>query len=128
MVALPPHFIPYMAVEGRGRRPLRFCRTVQDAHTSSEQLAYQALCSQARNYGEREFSGSSLVDIGLSQLCLLLNTDHKNVKRLLRCLQEKLAIEVVRQPDYRLAIPTRYRVFTSEQVLNRRRAAGLVLG
>ena len=115
-----------MEVEGRGRRPLRFCRTAQDGHTSSEQLAYQVLCSQARKYGQAEPSGSCLLDIGLSQLCLLLNTDHKNVKRLIASLQAKLAVEVVRQPDYRLAIPTRYRIFTHDQILSRRRGAGLV--
>jgi hypothetical protein len=122
----PVHVIPYMEVEGRGKRPLRFCHTAQDGHTSGEQLAYQALCNQARKHGRAETSGASLLDIGLSQLCLLLGADHKNVKRLLGSLQEKLAIEVVRQPDYRLAIPTRYRIFTPNQILERRRSAGLM--
>jgi hypothetical protein len=115
-----------MNVEGRGKRPLRFCVTVQDGHTASEQLVYQALSEHARKYGRLEDSGSTLLDIGLAQLCTLLNTDHKNVKRLLGSLQEKLALEVVRQPDYRLAIPTRYRIFPSDQILARRRRAGLL--
>jgi hypothetical protein len=123
---LPPDVVPYMDVEGRGKRPLRFCRTVQDGHTASEQLAYQALANHARRYGRAENTGSTLVDIGLSQLCSLLATDHKNVKRLIGSLRDKLAIEIVRQPDYRLAIPTRYRVFTEPEILERRRKAGLV--
>ena len=123
---LPTGAVPYMDVEGRGKRPLRFCQTAQDGHTASEQLAYQTLWSHAQRHGRAEISGSSLVDVGLSQLCTLLATDHKNVKRLIGSLRDKLAIEIVRQPDYRLAIPTRYRIFHEGEILERRRNAGLV--
>jgi hypothetical protein len=37
-----------------------------------------------------------------------------------------LAIEVVERPDYRLGLPTRYRVFAYAQILERRRRAGMV--
>ena len=120
-----PTGIPYMEVEGRGKRPLRFCTSTQDGHTAGEQIVYQTLWNYARKFGRPEPSGSILVDVGLSQLCSLLGADHKNVKRLIGSLQEKLALEVVRPPDYRLAIPTRYRIFNYSQVLERRRAAGL---
>jgi hypothetical protein len=122
---LPAGRVPYMDVEGRGKRPLRFCHTAQDGHTASEHLAYQALWNYAQRRGRQESSGS-VFDIGLSQLCALLSTDHKNVKRLVGALRDKLAIEVVRQPDYRLAIPTRYRIFDEADILRRRREAGLV--
>ena len=115
-----------MEVEGRGKRPLRYCRTAQDGHTSSEQIVYQTLANFARRHGSTDDTGSATVDIGLSQLCSLLNTDHKNVKRLLASLQEKLTLEIVRQPDYRLAIPTRYRIYNPEQILERRRQAGML--
>jgi hypothetical protein len=118
--------IPYMEVEGRGKRPLRYCQTAQDGHTASEQLAYQTLWTHAQKHGRSDASGSYVVDVGLSQLCSLLATDHKNVKRLIGSLREKLAVEIVRQPDYRLAIPTRYRVFNPTEILTRRRNAGLV--
>jgi hypothetical protein len=114
-----------MEVEGRGKRPLRFCTSTQDGHTAGEQIVYQTLWNYARKFGRPEPSGSILADVGLSQLCSLLGADHKNVKRLIGSLQEKLALEVVRPPDYRLAIPTRYRIFNYSQVLERRRAAGL---
>jgi hypothetical protein len=117
---------PYIDVEGRGKRRLRFCHTVQDGHTSTEQLAYLSLWNYARKHGRPEGQGIALVDIGLSQLCTLLSTDHKNVKRIVTALREKLAIEIVRQPDYRRAIPTGYRVFDQTRILERRRAAGLV--
>jgi hypothetical protein len=122
----PTGVVPCMDVEGRGKRALRFCRTAQDGHTANEQLAYQTLWGHAQRYGRSEISGSSLVDVGLSQLCKLLATDHKNVKRLIGSLRDKLAIEVVRQPDYRLAVPTRYRIFPESEILDRRRNAGLV--
>jgi len=120
------HLIPYMEVEGRGKRPLRFCTSTQDGHTAGEQIVYQTIWNYARKFGRTEPLGSTLVDIGLSQLCSLLGADHKNVKRLIGSLQEKLAVEIVRQPDYRLAIPTRYRIYNDSQVLERRRAAGLL--
>ena len=122
----PPGAPPYMDVEGRGKRALRFCQTVQDGHTASEHLAYQTLWNYASRYGRAESAGSSLVDVGLSQLCTLLATDHKNVKRLIGSLRDKLALEIVRQPDYRLAVPTRYRIFHSGEILERRRNAGLI--
>jgi hypothetical protein len=121
-----PYAIPYMEVEGRGKRPLRFCRTVQDGHTSSEQIAYQAIWTFARRSGRPDADGSQLVDLSVSQLCALLGTDHKQVKRLVHALEEKLAIEVVRQPDFRLAHPTRYRIYNYTKILERRRSAGLV--
>ena len=117
---------PYIEVEGRGKRPLRYCRTAQDGHTSSEQVAYQALWALARRLGQSEPEGSHLVDVGLARICQLLGSDHKNVKRLLQSLEAKLAIEVVERPDYRLGIPTRYRVFSYVQILERRRRAGMV--
>jgi len=118
--------IPYMDVEGRGKRPLRYCRTVQDAHTSGEQITYQAIWSYARKFGRSEPGGGNIVDLSVSQLCSLLSTDHKHAKHLITTLEEKLALEVVRQPNCRIAQPTRYRVFNYTQILERRRAAGLV--
>jgi len=41
-------------------------------------------------------------------------------------LKSKLALEIVRPPDYRRAISTRYRIFNQNQVLERRKAAGML--
>jgi hypothetical protein len=121
-----PPAIPRMDVEGRGKRPLRYCRTVQDGHTSSEELAYQALWLYARRHGQTDSDGSQMVDLALSQLRIILHTDHKNVKRLLTSLQSKLVLEVVRQPDYRRAICTRYKIFNHSQILERRNRASML--
>ena len=118
--------IPVMEVEGRGKRPLRYCRTVQDGHTSSEEIAYQALWAHARHRGQTDTDGSQVVDLALSELRTILRTDHKNVKRLLTALKSKLDLEIVRPPDYRRAISTRYRIFTHEQILERRRTANML--
>jgi len=67
-----------------------------------------------------------MVDLALSQLRTILNTDHKNVKRLVISLKSKLVLEIVRPPDYRRAISTRYRIFSQGQILERRRAAGML--
>lgn len=123
---LSPVAIPTMDVEGRGKRPLRYCRTVQDGHTSTEELAYQALWAHAQRYGQTDTDGSQVVDLALSQLRTILNTDHKNIKRLLTSLKSKLVLEVVRPPDYRRAISTRYRIFNHSQVLERRRTANML--
>jgi hypothetical protein len=121
-----PMPIPSMEVEGRGKRPLRYCRTVQDGHTSSEELAYGALWAHARRHGQADSDGSRVVDLALSQLRIILNTDHKNVKRLLMSLKSKLVLEIVRPPDYRRAISTRYRIFNPGQILERRRTANML--
>jgi len=115
-----------MEVEGRGKRPLRYCRTVQDGHTSGEELAYQGLWAHARHHGQTDANGSQVVDLALSQLRTILNTDHKNVKRLLTSLISKLALEIVRPPDYQRAVCARYRIFNHEQILERRRAANML--
>jgi len=115
-----------MEVEGRGKRPLRYCRTAQDGHTSSEEIAYQALWAHARRHGQTDADGSWVVDLALSQLRTILNTDHKNVKRLVISLKSKLALEIVRPPDYRRAICTRYRIFNPGQILERRRTADML--
>jgi hypothetical protein len=121
-----PGVIPRMDVEGRGKRALRYCRTVQDGHTSSEEIAYQAIWAHAWRYGQTDTNGSQVVDLGLSQLRTILKTDHKNVKRLVTSLSSKLALEVVRPPDYRRALSTRYRIFSYGQILERRRMANLL--
>lgn len=121
-----PRPIPSMEVEGRGKRPLRFCRTVQDGHTSSEELAYEALWAHARRHGQADTDGSRVVDLALSQLRTILKTDHKNVKRLLMSLKSKLVLEIVRPPDYRRAISTRYRIFNQGQILERRKTANML--
>jgi len=116
---------PYLTIPGIGRRRLHYCREVQDAHTPAEIVAYQALWSYARRFG-RSDSGAFIVDIGLSRLCELWRTDHKQAKRLLAALQEKQNIEVIREPNCQLGLATRYRVFGLTQIFERRRGRGLL--
>ena len=89
-------------------------------------MAYQALWAHARRHGQTDTDGSQVVDLALSQLRTILHTDHKNVKRLLTSLRLKLALEIVRPPDYRRAISTRYRIFSHSQILERRGTANML--
>jgi hypothetical protein len=116
---------PYMDIAGIGRRRLRYCTSVQDAHTSGELVAYQALWTHAKRAGRADSAGF-VVDLGLKEICFLWKTDHKHAKRLLTALAEKQNIEVIRQPNYQLGLATRYRIFNFSQIHERRRARGLV--
>src|ERR1035437_7413109 len=67
---------PSIEIEGVGRRRLQYCSTVQDAHTSGELVAYQALWIHAKKNGRADGTGY-IIDLSLRQLCPLWKTDHK---------------------------------------------------
>ena len=79
---------PSIEIEGVGRRRLQYCSTVQDAHTSGELVAYQALWIHAKKNGRADGAGY-IIDLSLRQLCPLWKTDHKHAKHLLTALVEK---------------------------------------
>ena len=116
---------PSIEIEGVGRRRLQYCSTVQDAHTSGELVAYQALWIHAKKNGRADATGY-IIDLSLRQLCPLWKTDHKHAKHLLTALVEKQNIEVIRLPNYQLGLATRYRVFDFGAILQRRVARGMV--
>ena len=116
---------PSIEIEGVGRRRLQYCSTVQDAHTSGELVAYQALWIHAKKNGRADGAGY-IIDLSLRQLCPLWKTDHKHAKHLLTALVEKQNIEVIRLPNYQLGLATRYRVFDFGAILQRRVARGMV--
>ena len=120
-----PSPFPIWRSKAAGKRPLRFCNSVTGWPHRRRADRLSDAFDYARKFGRVETSGRHRRGCRPFAACSLLGADHKNVKRLIGSLQEKLAIEVVRPPDYRLAIPTRYRIFNSSQVLDRRRAAGL---
>jgi uncharacterized protein YukE len=116
---------PFIEIEGVGRRRLQYCSTVQDAHTSGELVAYQALWIHAKKNGRTDGTGY-IIDLSLRQLCPLWKTDHKHAKHLLTTLVEKQNIEVIRLPNYQLGLATRYRIFDFGAILQRRVARGMV--
>jgi hypothetical protein len=116
-VASAPALIPTT-----GRRPrIRKCAAAHDGHSLGEEVLYQALWKAAT----AESAGARIIVIGwrgMSQLCRMTPKNCKiNTQRLIR----KLALEVLSPYKTPESIGTTYRIFPSEAILGRRRAAGL---
>jgi hypothetical protein len=104
------------------RRPrIRRCAAAYDGHSLGEEVLYQALWKAAA----AESAGARTIVIGwrgMSQLCRMTPKNCKiNTQRLIR----KLALEVLSPYNTPESIGTTYRIFPSEAILRRRRAAGL---
>jgi hypothetical protein len=105
-----------------GRRPrIRKCAATHDGHSLGEEVLYQALWKAAT----AESAGARTIVIGwrgMSQLCRMTPKNCKiNTQRLIR----KLAVEVLSPYNTPESIGTTYRIFPSEAILRRRRAAGM---
>jgi len=105
-----------------GRRPrIRRCAAAHDGHSLGEEVLYQALWKAAGG----ESTGARTIVIGwrgMSQLCRMTPKNCKiNTQRLIR----KLALEVLSPYNTPESIGTTYRIFPSEAIVRRRRAAGL---
>jgi hypothetical protein len=105
-----------------GRRPrIRKCVAAHDGHSLGEEVLYQALWSAA----VAESAEARIIVVGwrgMSQLCRMTPKNCKiNTQRLIR----KLALEVLSPYNTPESIGTTYRIFPSEAILRRRRAAGL---
>jgi hypothetical protein len=105
-----------------GRRPrIRKCAAAHDGHSLGEEVLYQALWKAAA----AESAGTRIIVVGwrgMSQLCRMTPKNCKiNTQRLIR----KLALEVLSPYNTPESIGTTYRIFPSEAILGRRRAAGL---
>jgi hypothetical protein len=105
-----------------GRRPrIRRCAAAHDGHSLGEEVLYQALWKTALG----ESTGARTIVIGwrgMSQLCRMTPKNCKiNTQRLIR----KLALEVLSPYNTPESIGTTYRIFPSEAIVRRRRAAGL---
>jgi hypothetical protein len=118
------HYSVHVPDVGR-RKPFRWT-LAQDAHTAAEQNLFAAMMELARKQGRKLPDGSSLVEASLTDLQRRLRTDHKQVKKLLASLIEKHAIALDRSADQARQQPTRYRIFTFQQINETRRSLGLL--
>jgi hypothetical protein len=107
------------------RKPFRWT-LAQDAHTASEQTLFAAMMELSRKQGAKLPDGSSLVEASLTDLQKRLRTDHKQIKKLLANLIEKHAIAVERPANPARQIPAKYRVFSFQQINEKRRSLGLL--
>jgi hypothetical protein len=115
----PPHPLAHSAPRARPR--IRKCAAAHDGHSLGEEVLYQALWKAAA----AESAGARIIVIGwrgMSQLCRMTPKNCKiNTQRLIR----KLALEILSPYNTPESIGTTYRIFPSEAILHRRRAAGL---
>jgi hypothetical protein len=100
---------------------MRKCAAAHEGHSLGEEVLYQALWKAATV----ESAGARTIVIGwrgMSQLCRMTPKNCKiNTQRLIR----KLALEILSPYNTPESIGTTYRIFPSEAILRRRRAAGL---
>jgi len=102
--------------------PLGFrARVVQDAHTIWEQTLYDALWAM----GAGESNGPKVVCAGYRTLAAKTRFGDKTIKRNLRSLEEKLAIEPIAPEETHTSTGRTYRIYSFRQILDRRRTAGL---
>jgi hypothetical protein len=100
---------------------IRHCKNAQDGHSLGEEVLYQSLWKTSRP----ESPETRTITIGwrgMSQLCRMTPKNCKiNTQRLIR----KLALEVLSPYNTPESIGTTYRVYSSDEILRRRRAQGL---
>jgi hypothetical protein len=108
-----------LVVDGACIRPYE---TVQNAHTASEHLVYMAMWKML---GSREQDGSSREGIlPMRAVAGKVSLSLRNLRRVLRSLEQKLAIEITGYEDKTRSIPRRYRVWGVRPTIDRRRRAG----
>ena len=110
-----------------GRRRIRRCTLVQDAHTPGEQVVLATLfrLGKQSRWGHPQPDGSCLVGVSLAELSIHAGMHETNVRNNIRSLTDKLAIDLIEREDKKLQSARRYRVYSYRQILERRRTAGL---
>ena len=96
-------------------------KLAQDAHTVWEQILYDYLW----NIGEPTEDGSRIAAAGRATVSSQTRLGDKTVKRNLKYLTEKLAIEPLESENSYSNTGKTFRVFSYGQILERRREAGL---
>jgi hypothetical protein len=106
-------------------RPIHRCLIAQHGHSSNDQLVYQLLWGQ----GAPEVNGkpgNRLISIGVAKIARLTGTIHeRNVPIILRRLIAKQSIEIVRKEISDQSEARLYRVFSYDEILERRRRLGM---
>ena len=107
----------------RNLKRIQRALTVQDGHTIAEQLLYQALWS-ARE-ARRESDDTRVICGGFDRLAEMTNLHWSTVKRNLRGLEQKLALETIADEDCNARLGRTYRIFSYTAILKRRKAAAM---
>jgi hypothetical protein len=94
---------------------------IQDGHSTGEQAVYQALWNAA----SVETPDTRLIRIGYGGLQSLCGLDKTNCKDNIQSLIRKLAVDVVSPFSVQRNQGNVYRIFSSNAILKRRKAAGM---
>jgi hypothetical protein len=102
------------------------CTRVHDAHTPGEQVLLNTLYDLAANpaYGQKQPDGSHLVAISMAAIAERISMHETNVRMNIRSLTAKLALDLAALEDRKKQSARQYRLYTPEQILERRRKAG----
>jgi hypothetical protein len=106
---------------GENQKKIWRCLRAQDGHSHVEQLVYQVLWNQ----GTPQPDGSRLIRIGLSQLAGLACVSNRRISLVVRRLLLKRSIEIIGREVSTKSLARTYRVLPEEEILLRRREAGL---
>ena len=102
------------------------CTRVHDAHTPGEQVLLNTLYELAGNpaYGQKQPDGSHLVAVSMAEISERISMHETNVRMNIRSLTVKLALDLAALEDRKKQSARQYRLYTPEQILERRRKAG----
>jgi hypothetical protein len=101
--------------------PIRQMKLAQDAHSRAEQAVYQKLWETAKPLDEV----SRRITIGFGEMGRLVGLSESNARINTRMLIAKLAIEEHASYNCERGTGRTYRIFTYQEILNRRKQAGL---
>jgi hypothetical protein len=110
---------------GCGRSKVRKCVLAQDGHSLGEEAIYQLLWRTGKSES-LDPNDSRTNRIGAAEISFKVNMAKKNVRQNLSRLFEKLAFEIIENFDTMNSRARLYRVFSYKQILERRRAAGML--
>lgn len=114
----------YQALDGAlvDSKYIRSYRFVQDAHTASEHIVYTTMYKMAGG-GSADGSSREAI-IPMQMVAAKTAISIRNLRRILRSLESKLAIDVTEYEDKTKSIPRRYRIWNMNAILERRRQMG----
>lgn len=117
-----PAFPPNAGFERPNRIRIRKCFSAQDGHSLGEEVLYQALWKNALPVPDSNSRTITVGWRGMSQLCRMTPKNCKiNTQRLLR----KLALDILSPYNTPESVGTTYRIYSSDEILQRRHTAGL---
>jgi len=106
-------------------RPIHFCATAQDGHSPTEHLIYTTMWNLGRPESP-DAGASRLVQMSQPELARRVGLTERNLRIAIIRLITKLAMEEVSGFTRDTKAPRVYRVFSEQEILRRRREAGLL--